>query len=85
MIVDREPAGLDVPGVCRALRADPQLEEAWLLALTIAAHKRTADAALDAGADDYCTARSPAPSCSRAPAPAFEPPSSAPTTRSCGR
>ena len=53
VIVDREPAGLDVPGVCRALRADPQLEEAWLLALTIAAHKRTADAALDAGADDY--------------------------------
>jgi PAS domain S-box-containing protein len=53
VIVDREPAGLDVPGVCRALRADPRLEEAWLLALTIAAHKRTADAALDAGADDY--------------------------------
>ena len=53
VIVDREPAGLDVPGVCRALRADAQLEEAWLLALTIAAHKRTADAALDAGADDY--------------------------------
>jgi PAS domain S-box-containing protein len=53
VIVDREPAGLDVPGVCRVLRADPRLEEAWLLALTIAAHKRTADAALDAGADDY--------------------------------
>ena len=53
VIVDREPAGLDVPGVCRALRADERLEEAWLLALTIAAHKRTADAALDAGADDY--------------------------------
>jgi PAS domain S-box-containing protein len=53
VIVDREPAGRDVPGVIRALRADPRLEEAWLLALTIAAHKRTADAALDAGADDY--------------------------------
>ncbi len=51
VIVDREPAGVDVPGVCRALRASH--EEAWLLALTIAAHKRTADAALDAGADDY--------------------------------
>ena len=53
MIVDREPGGLDAPGVCRALRADPRLEDAWLLAITVAAHKRTADAALDAGADDY--------------------------------
>ena len=53
VIVDREPAGLDVPGVCRKLRADHRADEAWLLALTIAAHKRTADAALDAGADDY--------------------------------
>jgi PAS domain S-box-containing protein len=51
VIVDREPGGQDVPGVCRALRASH--EDAWLLALTIAAHKRTADAALDAGADDY--------------------------------
>jgi PAS domain S-box-containing protein len=53
VIVDREPAGLDVPGVCRRLRADHRADEAWLLALTIAAHKVTADAALDAGADDY--------------------------------
>ena len=53
MIVDREPGGLDAPGVCRALKADPRLEDAWLLAITVAAHKRTADAALDAGADDY--------------------------------
>ena len=53
VIVDREPGGLDAPGVCRALKADPRLEDAWLLALTVAAHKRTADAALDAGADDY--------------------------------
>ena len=53
VIVDREPAGLDVPGVCRRLRADHRADDAWLLALTIAAHKRTADAALDAGADDY--------------------------------
>jgi PAS domain S-box-containing protein len=54
VIVDREPAGgLDVPGVCRALRADDRLDEAWLLAITLAAQKRTADAALDAGADDY--------------------------------
>jgi PAS domain S-box-containing protein len=53
VVVDREPGGLDAPGVCRALKADPRLEDAWLLAITVAAHKRTADAALDAGADDY--------------------------------
>ncbi|HET8756183.1 MAG TPA: PAS domain-containing protein [Solirubrobacteraceae bacterium] len=53
VIVDREPGGLDVPGVCRALKKDPRLEDAWLLAITLSAHKRTADAALDAGADDY--------------------------------
>ena len=53
IIVDREPGGLDVPGVCRRLRADHRADDAWLLALTIAAHKVTADAALDAGADDY--------------------------------
>jgi PAS domain S-box-containing protein len=53
VIVDREPGGLDVPGVCRALRGNHAADEAWLLALTLAASKRTADAALDAGADDY--------------------------------
>jgi PAS domain S-box-containing protein len=53
IIVDREPGGLDTPGVLRALRADDRLDDAWLLAITVAAHKRTADAALDAGADDY--------------------------------
>ena len=54
VIVDREPGGgLDGPGVCRALRKDHRLDEAWLLAITVAAQKRTADAALDAGADDY--------------------------------
>src|SRR5918992_803356 len=44
VIVDREPGGLDVPGVCRRLRSDHRIDDAWLLALTIAAHKRTADA-----------------------------------------
>jgi PAS domain S-box-containing protein len=53
VIVDREPGGLDAPGVIRALRSDARLEEAWLLAITLAAQKRTADLALDAGADDY--------------------------------
>jgi PAS domain S-box-containing protein len=53
VIVDREPAGLDAAGVCRELRDDPRLEEAWILAITVQAKGRTADAALDAGADDY--------------------------------
>jgi PAS domain S-box-containing protein len=53
VIVDREPGGLDAADVCRALRDDPRLEEAWMLAITVQAKGRTADAALDAGADDY--------------------------------
>ena len=51
VIVDRERGGLDTAAVCRALRADPRLEDAWLLA--ISAKGRAADAALAAGADDY--------------------------------
>jgi PAS domain S-box-containing protein len=50
IIVDREPRGLDVAGVCRALHDDAQLGEAWMLAIT--AKGRMADAALNAGADD---------------------------------
>jgi PAS domain S-box-containing protein len=53
VIVDREPAGLDAAGVCRALRDGLELIEPWLLAITVAARGRGADAALDAGADDY--------------------------------
>jgi PAS domain S-box-containing protein len=53
VIVDREPAGLDAPGVCRALRADPRTGEAWILVITVPAKGRMADSALDAGADDY--------------------------------
>jgi PAS domain S-box-containing protein len=53
VIVDREPGGLDAPAACRALRADPRLGDAWLLVITVAARGRAADAALDAGADDY--------------------------------
>ncbi|MEA2288578.1 MAG: hypothetical protein QOD55_575 [Solirubrobacteraceae bacterium] len=51
VIVDRETDGLDAAGVCRALRDDPRLDDAWLLAIT--AKGRMADAALKAGADDY--------------------------------
>jgi PAS domain S-box-containing protein len=52
VIVDR--AGkLDAADVCRALREDARLEEAWLLAITVQAQGRMADAVLDAGADDY--------------------------------
>jgi PAS domain S-box-containing protein len=51
VIVDREPQGRDAAGVCRALREDGRVEEAWLLAIT--SKGRMADAALAAGADDY--------------------------------
>ena len=53
VIVDREPAGMDAAGVCRRLRKGVQLSEPWLLAITVPAKGRGADAALDAGADDY--------------------------------
>ena len=54
VIVDREPAGLDAPAVCHALRADRRIGEAWMLAITSPARgRRMADAALHAGADDY--------------------------------
>jgi PAS domain S-box-containing protein len=54
VIVDRETrGGRDAPAVCRALRDDPRLGEAWMLVITVAAKGRMADAALDAGADDY--------------------------------
>jgi PAS domain S-box-containing protein len=53
VVVDREPGGLDAADVSRALRDDPRLDEAWMLAITVQARGRTADAALDAGADDY--------------------------------
>src|SRR3954465_5944582 len=53
VIVDRDAAGPDPPAVCRALRDDPRLGDAWLLAITVAAKGRMADSVLDAGADDY--------------------------------
>src|SRR4051794_24409500 len=53
VIVDRDAAGLDAPAVCRLLRDDPRLGDAWLLAITVAAKGRMADSVLNAGADDY--------------------------------
>ncbi len=53
VIVDRDPSGLDAPGVARTLKADPRLGDAWLLVITVQARGRAADAALNAGADDY--------------------------------
>jgi PAS domain S-box-containing protein len=53
VIVDREPGGLDARAICRVLRADPRLGDAWMLAITAPARAGMADAALDAGADDY--------------------------------
>src|SRR3954471_1045726 len=53
VIVDRDSSGLDAPEVCRRLRDDPRLGDAWVLAITVAAKGRMADSVLDAGADDY--------------------------------
>ncbi|MGI8780778.1 MAG: PAS domain-containing protein [Solirubrobacteraceae bacterium] len=53
VVADRERAGGDASAVCGALRADPRLGDAWLLAITGAARGRMNDAALDVGADDY--------------------------------
>src|SRR3954464_11833540 len=53
VVVDRDAAGLDAPAVCRELRQDERLGDAWLLAITVAAKGRMADAVLNAGADDY--------------------------------
>jgi len=49
VIADREPGGLDVAGVCLALREDPRLGSAWLLAVTTPARGGISDV----GADDY--------------------------------
>jgi len=53
IIVDRERGGRDARAVCVVLREDERLGEAWLLAIAPATRGRPADAALDAGADDY--------------------------------
>ena len=53
VIVDRDSSGLDAPAVCRHLREDARLGDAWMLAITVAAKGRMADSVLDAGADDY--------------------------------
>jgi len=53
LVVDRESAGLDAAEVCRALREDARVDDAWLLAITVQARGRMADSVLDAGADDY--------------------------------
>jgi PAS domain S-box-containing protein len=53
VIVDRDSSGLDAPAVCRLLRDDLRLGDAWMLAITVAAKGRMADSVLNAGADDY--------------------------------
>jgi PAS domain S-box-containing protein len=54
VIADRERQGLDLAGVCRVLRTEPRLHEAWLLAIATPARRVvSADAALKAGADDF--------------------------------
>jgi PAS domain S-box-containing protein len=49
VIADREPNGMDVSGVCLALREDARLGSAWLLAVTTPARGGISDV----GADDY--------------------------------
>jgi PAS domain S-box-containing protein len=49
VIADRERNGLDVAAVCVALREDPRLGSAWLLAITTPARGGISDV----GADDY--------------------------------
>jgi PAS domain S-box-containing protein len=49
VIADREAGGMDVSEVCLALREDPRLGSAWLLAVTSPARGGIADV----GADDY--------------------------------
>src|SRR6476661_8339036 len=51
--VRRASAAGDALAVCRALREDERLGDAWLLAITVAAKGRMADSVLNAGADDY--------------------------------
>jgi PAS domain S-box-containing protein len=54
IVADREHGGgLDAAGVCRELRDDPRLGDAWLLAITARARGRAGDPALAAGADDF--------------------------------
>jgi DNA-binding response OmpR family regulator len=53
ILVDREAGGDDAAAVCRALRAEAHLGEAWLLAVSDRSDGKTAVAALQAGADDY--------------------------------
>ena len=79
VIADRDPDGADVSGVCLALRQDPRLGSAWLLAIT------AARAAPTSAPTTTCTGRSRACSCSRAPVRACAPSTSAPTTRCCAR
>jgi PAS domain S-box-containing protein len=49
VVADRERGGHDASAVCAALREDPRLGDAWLLAIM----GRSDDAALDVVADDY--------------------------------
>src|SRR3954467_9381993 len=53
IIVDRDPSGLDAPAVARKLREDERVGDAWVLVITVQARGRGADAARNAGADDY--------------------------------
>jgi PAS domain S-box-containing protein len=52
VVADREPGGLDAGAVCRVLRADPRLGDAWLLAVVAPGEGKASEGGLEAGADD---------------------------------
>src|SRR4051794_25404071 len=69
VLADAEPGGLDADAVCRVLRADPRLGDAWLLSVVAAGKARAAKPAAHAGADDRLVRPLPRPPrLARAPA-----------------
>jgi hypothetical protein len=75
VIVDRDPAGFDAAGSLRVLATPPR--DAWLLAITVQARGRMADAVLDTSDDYYRLQRADCSLARGRPAP----PSNGPTTR----
>jgi PAS domain S-box-containing protein len=52
VLADREAGGLDAGAVCRVLRADPRLGDAWLLSVVAPGRGRASEAGGESGADD---------------------------------
>jgi hypothetical protein len=81
VVADRDrTGGLDVAGVCAALRDDPRLEDAWILAITGSARGGPPTPLSPPAQTTTCSARSPAASSSPVRGSACARPSSGPTT-----